>query len=122
MTPSPHTVGSGQPLAIAHAMMRTHRLRHLPVLEAGKLVGVLTQRDLYYLGTVDGVDENTDTVADAMTVDVYVASPDDPIRDVAQTMAARKYGCAVIVERGRVVGIFTANDALRHLSTMTSSP
>ena len=121
MTPSPHTVGIDKPLTIARALMRTHCLRHLPVLQGGKLVGVLTQRDLYYLETVDGVDLNKDSVADAMTADVYVASPDDPIPDVARVMAAHKYGCAVIVEGGKVVGIFTANDALHHLSTIAEA-
>lgn len=121
MTPSPHTIASDEPLDAAHAAMRNHRLRHLPVLEAGKLVGVLTQRDLYYLETVDGIDPNVDVVADAMTPDVYVAGPNEPIHAVASAMAAHKYGCAVIVDGGKVVGIFTANDALRHLSTMAEA-
>jgi acetoin utilization protein AcuB len=46
MTRSPLTIGQDQPLAAAHRMMREHRVRHLPVLDGGMLVGVVSQRDL----------------------------------------------------------------------------
>lgn len=115
MTRSPFTIGSDQTLATAHKIMREQGLRHLPVLRAGRLVGVLTQRDLYFLETISGIDLTIDTVADAMTPDVYAVAPTDRLPDVARTMADRKFGCAVVVEQGRVVGIFTATDALRHL-------
>lgn len=116
MTPSPHTIGSDQKLALAHKLMREHRLRHLPVLRAGKLVGVLSERDLFFLETVAGVDIDIDAVSDAMSSDVYTAHPDDALRDVAGTMAARRYGCTVVMENGQLLGIFTATDALRHLA------
>lgn len=115
MTRSPHTIGSDQKLAIAHKLMREHGLRHLPVLRAGRLVGVLTQRDLYFLETIAGVDITIDTVTDAMSAEVYTVAPDVSLREVARTMAEHKYGCAVVLEHGTVVGIFTATDALRHL-------
>ena len=116
MTLAPHTIGSDQPLSVAHRLMREHQLRHLPVLRAGKLVGVLSQRDLFFLESLTGVDIEIDRVADAMTQDVYTAHPDDALRDVARIMANRKYGCAVVVEQGRLIGIFTVTDALRHLA------
>lgn len=116
MTPAPHTIGSDQKLAQAHKIMRERGLRHLPVLRAGKLVGVLSQRDLFFLETISGVDVDIDAVSDAMTPDVYTAHPDDAVRDVARVMATRKFGCAVVVENGRLLGIFTATDALRHLA------
>ena len=46
MTPMPQTIGKDIPVETALSMMREHRIRHLPVQEAGKLVGVLTDRDL----------------------------------------------------------------------------
>jgi acetoin utilization protein AcuB len=118
MTRSPYTIGSDQTLATAHKLMRDHRLRHLPVLRGGRLVGVLTQRDLYFLETIAGVDLEIDKVADAMSPEVYAVAPDERLRDVARTMAARKLGCVVVVDRRHVVGIFTATDALRHLGEM----
>ena len=116
MTPAPHTIGSDQKLSVAHRVMREYQLRHLPVLRAGKLVGVLSQRDLFFLESLTGVDVEIDCVADAMTQDVYTAHPDDSLRDVARLMATRKYGCAVVLEQGRLLGIFTVTDALRHLA------
>lgn len=116
MTACPTTIGSDQTLSTAHKVMRGEGLRHLPVLRAGKLVGMLSQRDLYFLETIAGVDIEIDKVADAMTPDVYTTGPDESLRDVARVMAERKYGCAVVMERGRVLGIFTVTDALRHLA------
>jgi acetoin utilization protein AcuB len=116
MTPAPHTIGSDQKLALAHKIMREHGLRHLPVLRGGQLVGVLSERDLFFLESIAGVDVDIDSVADAMTSDVYTADPEDELREVARTMSNRKYGCAVVLENGRLIGIFTATDGLRHLA------
>jgi acetoin utilization protein AcuB len=116
MTPQPITIGRDQPLAVAHAMMREHGCRHLPVLEHGDLVGVVTQRDLYFLETIAGIDLTSDKVDDAMSSDAYAVSPEASLQEVAAEMSAHKYGCAVVMERGRVAGIFTATDALRVLA------
>jgi acetoin utilization protein AcuB len=113
MTPQPVTVGRKESLATAHRLMRAHAVRHLPVLEHGDLVGILSQRDLLFLETIRGVDTDEDIVEDAMTTDTYAVSPDTPIATVARQMARKRYGCAVVMERGRVAGIFTATDALR---------
>ncbi len=113
MTPQPVTVGRQETLATAHRLMRSHDIRHLPVLEHGDLVGILSQRDLLLLETLRGVDIDKDLVEDAMTTDTYAVSPETPVATVARQMARKRYGCAVIMERGRVAGIFTATDALR---------
>src|SRR5262245_58277645 len=62
MTPQPQTIGLDQTLDVAHRMMRENGIRHLPVLEHGELVGVLTQRDLYFLETIKGVELDEDIV------------------------------------------------------------
>jgi len=117
MTVCPHTIGSDQKLAKAHQIMRELGIRHLPVLRGGELVGVLSQRDLYFLETLSGVDIDIDQVADAMTPEVFTTHPDEPLRNVAREMANKKYGCAVVMdEQRRVRGIFTVTDALRCLA------
>jgi CBS domain-containing protein len=116
MTSQPVTVGRNESLATAHQLMRAHDCRHLPVLEHGELVGVVTQRDLYLLETIAGVDLRTDQVDDAMTTDAYSVNPDEPLDLVAAHMAKHRYGCAVVIERGRVIGIFTTTDALHVLA------
>lgn len=116
MTPQPLTIGREQKLVTAHEMMTENRIRHLPVLERGELVGIVSQRDLYFFETITGVDKMADKVDEAMTTDTRVFAPDTPIADVAREMYEHKLGCAVVVERDRVVGIFTAMDALRMLA------
>jgi acetoin utilization protein AcuB len=121
MTPQPLTIGRDQKLNVAHRMMAENGIRHLPVLEHGELVGVVSQGDLYFLETIAGVDKLADKVDDAMTNDARKFVPDTPLAQVAREMFEQKLGCAVIVERGRVVGIFTALDALRILAQQTTA-
>lgn len=116
MTAQPVTIGREQTLATAHAIMRHNGIRHLPVLEHNELVGIVTQRDLYLMESLDDVDKSLDRVDDAMSGDAYAVSPDAPLADVCAHMAARRIGCAIVVERDRVVGIFTGTDALRILA------
>jgi acetoin utilization protein AcuB len=116
MTPQPLTIGRDQKLVTAHKMMAENGIRHLPVLERGDLVGIVSQRDLYFVETLAGVDKLTDKVEDAMTTDTRKFDPETLLVEVAREMYEHKLGCAVIVERDRVVGIFTAMDALRILA------
>lgn len=118
MTPQPVTIGRNETLATAHELMRKHRIRHLPVLEHGELVGVVTQRDLFLVESIRGADIETDTVEDALSTDAYAVDPDVPIAKVAKHMMRNRFGCAVVMERGRVVGIFTVTDALRLVSAL----
>lgn len=119
MTVGPVVIGSGRTLAEAHRAMRERNIRHLPVVDGGSLVGLVSQRDLYLLETLRGVDPAAETVREAMTPDPYAVPPDAPLDEVAATMAARKYGSAVVVDRGSVIGLFTTTDALRALAWAT---
>jgi acetoin utilization protein AcuB len=95
--------------------MREHAIRHLPVLEGGKLVGIVSQRDVHVFDRVYG--DVASTVEDAMTVDVLVAHGDDPVDSIAEQMAERRYGSAVVVGPANdVVGIFTTVDGMRVLA------
>ena len=110
MTTSPHTIGAEQNLSHAHAVMHQHHIRHLPVLRGGELVGMLTERDLALIETLKDVNPREIRVDDAMSVGIYTVSPDQPIDDVVSEMASKKYGSAVVVQNGKVVGIFTTVD------------
>lgn len=101
----------------AHELMRSHRIRHLPVLAAGKLVGIVSDRDLHLIETLPDSDPDEVTVEEAMTEGVYVVAPDAPLDAVAEWMATHKYGCAVVADRrGVVEGIFTTVDAMQVLA------
>ena len=110
MTTTPHSIGADQTLAHAHAVMREHKIRHLPVLVGGKLVGMVTDRDLRFIETLRDVDPARVPVEDAMVTDVYSVSPETPVDEVVREMGLHKYGSAVVMQNHKVVGIFTTVD------------
>jgi acetoin utilization protein AcuB len=110
MTTSPHTIGADQSLAQAHMVLREFKIRHLPVLRGGQLVGMITERDLALVETLKDVDPHAIVVEDAMTQGVYTVHPDAPLDEVVSEMAAKKYGSAVVMQNHKVVGIFTTVD------------
>jgi len=113
MTTSPHTIGEDQPMTVAHRMMREHHIRHLPVLRGAKIVGLVSDRDLNMVETLQDVDPRKVLVSEAMTQDPYLVSPDAALDEVVLSMAEKKYGSAVVIQHERVVGIFTTVDACR---------
>ncbi len=118
MSIAPVVAAGDWTLAEAHRLMRERNIRHLPVVDQGRLVGVVSQRDLYLLETLKGVDPGTETVREAMAPDPYAVAPDAPLEEVAEAMAESKYGSAVVVDRGAVIGLFTTVDALRALAAV----
>jgi acetoin utilization protein AcuB len=118
MTPEPHTIGADQTLAAAHALMRKHRIRHLPVLRGGRLVGVVSERDLLFIEGLPGVDQQRVLVEEAMTEPALSLSPATSLEWVAIEMSQHKIGSVVLVEEGKVLGVFTTIDALRALQTL----
>jgi acetoin utilization protein AcuB len=117
MTPSPHTIGADQTLSVASEVMRKYKIRHLPVLRGGSVVGILSQRDVAMISGLPSVDPAEVPVEDAMSEEVYSVRPETPLDEVAATMAAHKYGAALVVgKRDEVVGVFTAIDALHALA------
>lgn len=121
MTHTPHLIGVEQPMAAAHEMMRQNGIRHLPVLHGGKLVGIVSLRDLHFIETLRDVDPEAVRVEEAMTQDVYTVPPRTPLKEVVSEMAERKLGSAVVVDGTRIVGVFTTIDALDTLATMLAT-
>lgn len=121
MTTAPHSIGTEQTLAHAHEVLRQHHIRHLPVLEGGQLVGMLTQRDLALVETLKDVDPRNVKVEDAMSTEVYTVSPEAPLDEVVGEMAEKKYGSAVVVSNHKVVGIFTTVDVCSALADLLHS-
>ncbi|HXN34504.1 MAG TPA: CBS domain-containing protein [Polyangiaceae bacterium] len=117
MTASPHSIGREQTLATALALMRRYDIRHLPVLDGGRIAGLLSQRDVLFVETLRDVDPSQVAVEEAMSTDVYTVAPETPLVEVVADMADHKYGCVVVVEGARIAGIFTTVDALRVLVT-----
>jgi len=115
MTANPHTIGREQPLAAAWEMMQEHRIRHLPVLHGGELVGVLTANELRVVEALPGVDSAVVKCEEAVAGDSYTVSPETPLSEVVAHMADHKISSAIVVNHGKVAGVFTIDDALRLL-------
>ncbi|QQR79303.1 MAG: CBS domain-containing protein [Deltaproteobacteria bacterium] len=116
MTKSPHTIGADQTLEFASERMGKYKIRHLPVLKGGKLLGIISDRDVHLVEALESVDPSFLLVQDVMVTDVYAVTPDTPLENVASKMASKKYGSAVVMEKDKVVGIFTTIDALHALA------
>lgn len=107
------------PLTRAWALMQAHRIRHLPVTDAGRLVGMVSDRDLLLRGAPrpDGsaltFGDDPSTVATVMTRLVLTADADAPVSFLASTMIADKVDAIVITDgRDAVRGLVTSTDLL----------
>lgn len=118
MTPDPHLVEAEASLPDALKIMWAHDVRHLPVTQEGALVGILSKRDVSLITPVVESPPAEVSVEDVMTEDPYVVTPSTPLGEVASVMAERKIGSAIVVEGGKVVGVFTTVDALRALAAV----
>jgi acetoin utilization protein AcuB len=104
----------------ALALCRERRIRHLPVLEGGRLVGIVSDRDLRSATPALGDPARAEAlgrivVSEIMASDVTTARPEDPIEEAANAMRERKIGCLPVVEDGALVGILTSSDVMEAL-------
>jgi acetoin utilization protein AcuB len=121
MTTTPLSIASDETLARASALMREHTIRHLPVLRDGKLAGILTDRDIKLIEALSDLSPTETTVEAAMTDDIYTVSPETPLDEVTSSMAQGKFGSAIVVQNGKVVGIFTTVDVCQAMSDLLKS-
>lgn len=116
VTASPETS-----LADALALLQERRIRHLPVVEGGVLVGVVSDRDLRSQVPAPGVIGEAERQAllrgkrlgEVMGRDVVVVDPDTPVEEAARLLAHHRIGCLPVVAGAEVVGILTASDLVR---------
>jgi CBS domain-containing protein len=110
------TVGASQTVSEARHRMTEHDTRHLVVLRGGHLRGVVSDRDLAIVEGVLGGSAETTQVEEVMSEEVFEVSSEALISQVAQTMAGKRIGAAIVVDNGEPTGIFTTTDALRALA------
>lgn len=105
----------------ALALCRERRIRHLPVLDGERLVGIVSDRDLRSATPALGDPARAEALAeirvgDVMATEVVTARPDDPIDDAANTMRERRINCLPVVEGDdELVGIVTSSDVMESL-------
>jgi acetoin utilization protein AcuB len=116
MTSQPWTIERDASLREADQLMRQHGIRHLPVLEDGRLVGVVSARDLRLLEAAPGVSTGTTRIDQAMTERPFIVTGDTALDEVVTIMSEHKYGSVIVMGRDGVEGIFTSVDACRVLA------
>ncbi|MCA9657658.1 MAG: CBS domain-containing protein [Myxococcales bacterium] len=115
MTRTVVTITPDLSVADAADRMRTNTIRHLPVVQQGKLVGLIAERDL---ALIDGLSERKRDkiqVRQLMRIHPFMCGPDDSLIDVVRVMIEHKLGSVIVVEQGVPVGVFTTIDAMRRL-------
>jgi len=119
MTVEVTCVDPGTPLSFAWTVMNEMKVRHLPVLDGEKLVGIISHRDLMLHGQPDekGKLEFPDlAVAQAMAKNLHTCGPGTTISYVADMMVTYKVGAVPVVKpTGELIGLVTSTDLLKLL-------
>lgn len=110
MTPFPYSIDTGDSLDRAAEMMTEHAIRHLPVMENGKPVGVVSRRDL------SRASERQRRVGDVAHLEAFVVDLRAPLDRVLLEMARGHHDAALVVKGDRLVGIFTLTDACKQFA------
>jgi len=120
MTPFPHSIALEASIADARRMMRELEIRHLPVVDNGQLVGVVTDRDIK-LALDPGLGLPAETELNVRNVcirDPFVVDVTAALDQVLMEMAARHIGSVLVTKNDRLAGIFTVTDACRHYARL----
>ena len=126
MKPHPHSIKPRDSIHHARQIMEEHRINQLPVVQDGRLVGIVTDRDLrdaFPSVLADptrkaGPDPHHVMVESVMTANVLTLGPGDDIVTAAELMRRERIGAIPIVDGGRLVGIVTRSDLLGALVTI----
>lgn len=115
MTSFPYFVDSNDPVGRLEKMMDDRGIRHLPVQEKGKLVGIVSERDLHHrLPRITQPEEKARLRArDIMVTNPYVVAFNTPLNEVVAQMAMRRIGSVIVTRRGKLAGILSAMDVCR---------
>lgn len=117
MTRMPYTASPEVSIFEVKRKMKEHRIRHVPVLDRGELVGIISDRDVRTAEIFHG--PGYLTVGDAMNDQPYAVGPDESLAQALDIMIERRIGSALVVSpRGIVIGIFTTHDALGMLRAL----
>ncbi len=109
MTKDPVVVESKDTLATVRQMMDKRNFHRVPVVDGGKLVGIVSDRDLrQHTGALSRVKVNG-----AMTTSVVSVTPTTVLEEAANLLVKHKIGALPVVDRDKLVGIITATDLLR---------
>ena len=124
-------ISAGERLSTVEDIMTLGRVRHMPVVRGGELVGVVSERDLLRASLSNvhhfGSEERRAflyvvEIARVMSQPPIVIGPHETVEEAAQVMAEEKIGCLPVIENGsKLVGLITETDLLRYFAGATAS-
>jgi len=124
MSNDPVTLDAHATLDVADDLMKLKRIRHLPVLEDGRLVGLVTQRDLFLAGVSSVLNFRHQaekewlgriSIREVMTTELVTIAPDTDVEEAVDRMLEHKIGCLPVIAGGTLVGLLSETDCLRYL-------
>lgn len=124
MTKNVYTVNENDKLQDAVAIIRKHKIRHIPVMSGNKISGIISRTDLNRLSfgalfdNQEGADESVLdmlSITQVMTSSPRTINSDDTIRDVAEIFAKEDYHALPVVENGALQGIVTTTDIIAYM-------
>jgi CBS domain-containing protein len=130
MAKNPATLAANDTLDVAEHVMSLGGIRHMPVLRDGRLVGIISQRDLFraplalafgYARKAQRRMTKITQVKEVMRKSVTTISPDSTISAAARQMMDKKIGCLPVMKANEIVGIVTETDILRHVAEHSPS-
>jgi CBS domain-containing protein len=124
MSSNPVVIDRNDTLLLVEELMASQQLRHLPVVEQGEVVGLITQRDLFKaaMSSAMGFGEKAQKAflqsvraKEIMVYPVLSVSPETDVVDAVDMIVQRGIGCLPVVDQGKLVGMITKTDLLRRL-------
>lgn len=118
------TLTPDQSLYEAERLFKKHHIRHIPVVEGDKLIGIVSYSDLLrisFADMTDGEEEVTSVVYDMYTIPQIMAktpltvTADTSIKEVAEILAAQSFHSIPVVDAGKLVGLVTTTDLIKYL-------
>jgi len=118
------TLGSSDTLGLADDIMRLGRIRHMPVVEGERVVGIISQRDLFRAAISSVLEFRPSSehewlsrirVGEIMHAPVQTTGPDASMQSAVRKMLDQRIGCLPVVEGEKMVGLLSETDCLRHL-------
>lgn len=109
----------------AEYLFKKHKIRHIPVVEKGAIIGILSYTDLLRISFADAIDDdemeveslvyNMFTIEQVMAKNVVTVSSDTSIKEVAKILANKEFHALPVVDDDRLVGIVTTTDLINFL-------
>jgi CBS domain-containing protein len=115
------TLDVNDELSLANDIIRLGRIRHLPVVEGSRLVGIISERDLFRSSLAQALGYGSQgsrevmkslRIKDIMVKNVITVTPETDLCEAVRLMVDRKIGCLPVVENERLAGLITETDIL----------